>query len=67
MVALLTAAAVCVAFDETISTDTSNESEMTVKGLVNQVLLENGLTGDFIKTIAAAMEKLNQQENKILE
>ena len=35
MVALLTAAAVCVAFDETISTDTSNESEMTVKGLVN--------------------------------
>ena len=67
MVALLTAAAVCVAFDETISTDTSNESEMTVKGLVNQVLLENGLTGDFIKTIAAATEKLNQQENKILE
>ena len=67
MVALLTAAAVCVAFDETISTDTSNESEMTVKGLVNQVLLENGLSGDFIKTIAAAMEKLNRQENKILE
>ena len=67
VVALLTAAAVCVAFDETISTDTSNESEMTVKGLVNQVLLENGLTGDFIKTIAAATEKLNQQENKILE
>ena len=67
VVALLTGAALCVAFDETISTDTSNESEMTVKGLVNQVLLENGLTGDFIKTIAAAMEKLNQQENKILE